>query len=441
MNKSVLSVLAWMITTGLLIGAERRPNLAGRVTLEDGSALPKATVFIYSAGPKQGTATVCPYCYPDCQKKTETAPDGGFKFDSLDPNLLFRLLVVAGGYQPKFVTKVDPETAEPQVAMKPISQEDLKSKSRIAGIVLDEEGKPVVGAVIGPQGVERGAGTQWGGTDAFVDPLAVTDEKGHFLLLCKDNVDSVYATVTGPNVAPRWFQFKPGRDHLVRMQEGVTVTGQVELKGKPAKGVVMGLSTTNRMCGKFFNCDELATDNAGRFLMPNVPPGREFVLYSKMDSLAGQGVTPRKVFSTGDSGTTMNLDKLMVQPGYRLAGQIVLSDGKPIPPHTRLLLSRENAWDQTEIELDPQGRFEFTGVPAEPVGVSVRIKGYKFSKRNPSLDWLNGGIVGTVTTNETNLVFLLEPGEWRFNEEQQDLPSGADSQPYAKPLRAAKRQK
>ncbi|HZR16201.1 MAG TPA: carboxypeptidase regulatory-like domain-containing protein [Verrucomicrobiae bacterium] len=438
MNKSLFSVLGWMITSGLLIGAEHRPNLAGRVTLEDGSALPKATVFIYSAGPKQGTASVCPYCYPDCQKKTETASDGGFKIDSLDPHLLFRLLVVAGGYQPKFVTKVDPETAEQKIALKPISQEDLKSKTRIAGIVLVEDGKPVVGAVISPEGVERGASTQWGGTDAFVDPVAVADEKGHFLLLCKENVDSVYATVTGPSVAPRWFQFKPGRDHLVRMQGGVTVTGQVELKGKPAKGVVMGLSTTDRTCGKFFNCDELATDKDGRFLMPNVPPGREFVLYSKMDSLAGQGVTPGKVFTTGDSGTTTDVNKLTVQPGCRLAGQIVLSDGKPIPPHTRLLLSRENAWDHTEIELDSQGRFEVTGVPAEAVGISVRVKGYKFSKRNPSLHWLNGGIVGTVTTNETNLVFLLEPGEWRFNEERQDLPSGADSQPYAKPLQGAK---
>lgn len=438
MNRILFSVLGSMITSGLLMGAENRPDLAGRVTLENGSALPKAMVFIYSAGPKRGTASVCPYCYPDCRKKTETASDGRFKIESLDAHLLFRLLIVAGGYQPKFVTKVDPETGEQQVAMKPISQEDLKSKSRIAGIVLDEDGKAVVGAVISPEGVERGVSTQWGGTDAFVDPVAVADEKGHFLLLCKENVDSVYATVTGPNVAPRWVQFKPGRDHLVRMQEGVTVTGQVELKGTPAKGVVMGLSTTDRTCGKFFNCDELATDSNGRFLIPNVPPGRQFVLYSKMDSLAGQGVTSGKVFTTGDSGTTTEINKLTVQPGCRLTGQIVLSDGKPIPPHTRLLLSRENAWDHTEMELDPQGRFEFTGVPAEPVGISVRIKGYKFSKRNPSLDWLNGGIVGTVTTNETNLVFLLEPGQWRFNEEKQDLPSGADSQPYAKPLSGAK---
>ncbi|MCX6927244.1 MAG: hypothetical protein NT154_29180 [Verrucomicrobia bacterium] len=250
-------------------------------------------------------------------------------------------------------------------------------------------------------------------------------------------MSTVHATVVGPNVAKRWVQLKPGRDHLVRMQEGVAVTGKIELNGKPLKDVVMGLSTTDRVCGKYFNCDELATDKDGRFLIPNVPPGREFVLYSKMDSLGGRGVTPGKVFTTGNSGSTTDVQKLSLQRGFRLAGRVGLSDGQPVPAHTRLLLSREKAWDHTETELDAEGRFKFLGVPAEPVSISVRVKGHKFSKRNPSLDWLNGAIVGTVITDMTNLTLLMDPGQWRYNEEQQDLPPGADSQPYSKPLRSA----
>lgn len=63
--------------------------------------------------------------------------------------------------------------------------------------------------------------------------------------------------------------------------------------------------------------------------------------------------------------------------------------------------------------LDAEGRFEFTDVPAGLVSMSARIKGYRFSKQNPSLDWLNGGIVGQVTSDITDLTLLMEPGEWR----------------------------
>jgi hypothetical protein len=105
--------------------------------------------------------------------------------------------------------------------------------------------------------------------------------------------------------------------------------------------------------------------------------------------------------------------------------------------NTRLFLGREGAWDHTEALLDAEGRFEFTDVPAESVGLSVRIKGYKFSKRNPSLDWLNGGLVGRVTGDLTDLTFLLEPGEWRYNGEEGEAPGG-QSQPRDQPLRGAK---
>ena len=76
-------------------------------------------------------------------------------------------------------------------------------------------------------------------------------------------------------------------------------------------------------------------------------------------------------------------------------------------------------------------------MPAETVGLSARIKGYKFSKRNPSLDWLNGRILGRVTGDMTNLDFLMEPGAWQFNQEG-DRPDGAEAYPADKPLSSVK---
>src|SRR5436190_19453713 len=78
-----------------------RPDLLGRVLATNG--LPRATVFISTAGPKVGTSTFCPSCYADCRKSAKTDAQGNFKIESLDPQLRFHVLVVAPGYEPKFV--------------------------------------------------------------------------------------------------------------------------------------------------------------------------------------------------------------------------------------------------------------------------------------------------------------------------------------------------
>jgi hypothetical protein len=417
---------------------EPRPDLLGRVTNDEGAPLTNATVFVYSAGPKKGTATLCPYCYPDCRKKAKTDADGRFKIDSLDPQLRFRLLVVAGGYESRFITHVDPAVGPRQVTIQQLTADDLQAKARIAGMVMDQNGNAVPGATISPEGVEHDSVTQWGGTDQFVDPTAVTDDRGLFLLLCKPQVVSIQAVVEAPNVAKRWVVLKPGSDHLVRMVEGVTVAGLVKDKGMPVRDAVVGLTTSDRACGNYYNCDELATDAEGRFLFPNVPAEREFVLFAKMDSLKDRGVIPSKTFTTGKTGSSVDIGTIEIKPAHRLAGRIVLTDGQPLPPDTRLLLAREKASDTSQATLDDDGRFEFQAVPAEPVSLNLRLGGYKLSHKNPNLDWLNGCIVGTIDRDINDLTILLEPGQWRFNLEQQDKPDGVDAQPYGQPLRGAK---
>ena len=80
-----------------LAAAEARPDLTGKVVFDDGAAVTNATVFIYTAGPKEGSAVVCPSCYADCGKKAKTDAQGAFKIASLNPTLRFRLLVLAPG--------------------------------------------------------------------------------------------------------------------------------------------------------------------------------------------------------------------------------------------------------------------------------------------------------------------------------------------------------
>ena len=433
--QSICAGLVLLGMTGSIPGATARPDLKGRVTHEDGAAVPKATVFIYTAGPKEGNGILCPSCYPDCTRKAQTDADGRFEIASLDPALIFRLLVVAGGHQSKFVSKVDPAKGNLEVKLEPLDEAALHSKSRITGMVIDESGEPVAGAVIGPEGVQRGTGTQWGGTDEFVDPVAVSDDRGFFLLLCKDGVEKVYALAEARGSAKRWVDLTPGKDHVIRLQDGVAVRGRVMKGSTPLKDIVVAMVTTDRACGTFLHDFEAVTDKDGGFLIMNVTPQNEYYLYAKMGSLRDHGALPLKTIRTAATGSRVDLGDLSVKPAYRVAGRVVLSDGKEIPNDTRLLLGREHAWDHEEVLLNKDGSFAISGVPAESVSISLRVKGYKFSKQNPSLDWLNGGIMGRVDKNIDDLTLLLEPGEWRYNgKEEEDLPAGADRQPRDKPL-------
>lgn len=74
-------------------------------------------------------------------------------------------------------------------------------------------------------------------------------------------------------------------------------------------------------------------------------------------------------------------------------------------------------------------------MPAESVSLSARLKGYKYSHRNPSLDWLNDQIVGKVSGDITNLTLIMEPGEFCYSSNHDDMPEGVDIQPHDKPLR------
>src|SRR5262245_42745466 len=102
-----LTLALAMSNSGLKAAEDNvRPDLRGTVLDETGKPITNATVFIYTAGPKQGTGVLCPSCYADCRKRTATSGNGGFTIASLDPELRFQVLVVAASHQPKLVSKV-----------------------------------------------------------------------------------------------------------------------------------------------------------------------------------------------------------------------------------------------------------------------------------------------------------------------------------------------
>ncbi len=389
-----------------------RPDIVGVIKDEQGKPLAGAMVFVYTAAPKQGPGVLCPYCYDDCRKRVTSAADGSFTIKELDPTLKFNLMVTAKGHRPQLVSKVDP-------AEKPVAA-TLKQQFRVTdprqsvrGRVLDAAGKPVFGAVVSIKSISRGGVTRYG-SDKEIDPLAVTDEAGLFILNATLPVEQVALEVEARNLAKGVFNSLSSGEAIndLKMTEGVTITGRVLKDGKPVSGVEVGISGAERWAEVYIGNFSTATSEEGRFMFVNIPSKRAYQFYGLMKSFSGKGALLSRVIRLGEDGSEFNLGDLEVKPSYTLGGQIKLTDGKSLPEKTRILLSRDEAWDSQQIELDAQGKFKLEGLPTEPVSLSVRVPDYRLTRKNASLSpSSNTGLIGTIKSNKLDLVIELEPGK------------------------------
>jgi len=414
-----------------------RPNLTGTVHAKDGVAV-KATVFIATAGPKVGTSPFCPSCYADCQKSAKTDSDGKFEITSLDPQLRFQVLAVAKGFKPKYVNKVDPATGPISVKLDPIELTDAAPENCLHGRVKDAKGKAVAGAVVEAHGIRtRNGGGRWGSLPG-VDPLAVTDENGEFLITSQKPFDQMDVRLSARGFANRTItELSSGASvHELTLTEGAAIRGRVLFNGQPVTNVTVGVVSVNRDMEHFTGNFDIGTDSDGRFLFVSLPPEVDYYIYGSMDAFKKLGAIPLRTIHAGKDGEVTDIGNLVVGPAHRLAGRVVLADGAEIPAKTRLLVGREKAWDTLQVVLPPDGRFDLSGVPAETISLSLRLPGYRVSAKNASLDRLNPyQLIGRVNGDVTNLVFLLEKGD--------NLPPNYSSDsvesdwPRNKPLRGA----
>ena len=174
-----------------------RPDLTGIVRARGGSPLGDATVLIYTAGPRMGPGIFCPSCYLDCGKRARTGADGKFKIESLDPDLLFQILVVETSYMAAVQAKIDPNSGPVEVTLDPRETSSLGPKNLLSGRVVDPEGKPIPGAVVSFE-MFFGDEANCAGRCDGIDPMAVTDDSGEFLLASKKPFDWMTVTVEAP---------------------------------------------------------------------------------------------------------------------------------------------------------------------------------------------------------------------------------------------------
>jgi hypothetical protein len=198
----------------------------------------------------------------------------------------------------------------------------------------------------------------------------------------------------------------------LRLGTGATVTGRLLKDGKPLAGVSVGLVQEDRGVERFTGALSIGTDADGKFAFSNVAPAGQWVVYGQMASLGTHGALKAEVVDVGGDGSVNDAGEFAVGPTHVVSGLVMLSDGKPVPPHTRVILGRDAAWDSQTVTLDAQGRFTFRGVPPEVVSISTRVKDYHLSKQNRSLDRMNlGSIEGLIDGDIEDLCILLEPGK------------------------------
>ena len=386
-------------------------DLEGRVVTDSGLPVAGAHVLIDSAGVRRGTSPICPSCYLDCRKSAETDHDGRFRIASVDPELLFNVLVVADGFRPTFAMKSDPARPPITVSLAPFDPGKFAPNCLLRGVVLDPGGRPMVGARVSPRGFSTEAFS--GFSPDIFDPVAVTNLRGEFVLTSKSPIEHADLKVEGNGVAPRIVpSLKPERNpQSIKMTRGATLTGRLVREGKPVSGVTVGLVQANRSSQSFLGDLSIGTGPDGRFTFLNVHPDEDYFLYGVMSSFNDGGAVAASAIRVGGEEATTDAGDLPVVPGHRVRGQVLLSDGKAVPPKTRLMLSREDAWDFQRVELDPEGRFEVSGLPTERYSLNILLKGYRMSSKNHSIDPQDPGrFVGTIDEDIDPLKILMEPG-------------------------------
>ena len=137
--------------TILSLGAAR-PDLGGRVSGADGQPIAGATAYVYTAGVKVGTSSFCPSCYADCGKTAVSDASGEFKILSLDPELRFRILLIAEGYKPAFAENIDPVAGNRADARLEPMPTKLDPARTLKGRILNPRGEPWWGPSSRPRG-------------------------------------------------------------------------------------------------------------------------------------------------------------------------------------------------------------------------------------------------------------------------------------------------
>jgi len=203
--------------------------------------------------------------------------------------------------------------------------------------------------------------------------------------------------VTARSLAPHIERMlAPGQSKTIQLTEGSTITGRVMRDGKPLAGARVGFVQSNRASSGFLGRFEIGTNRDGLFVMTNLGSNQRYRVYTPMEGLSG-GVAEPGIVDLGADKTSADAGTLVVRPGRRIAGTVVVPEGASIPPHTQITFGYDLTGDGRSVEVRGDGTFSFDGVPKGDAELAIRIPGLKLIPSAPDAYGVALPIEGDVT--------------------------------------------
>ncbi|HTU24805.1 MAG TPA: hypothetical protein VMF30_05380 [Pirellulales bacterium] len=402
-------------------------TLTGLVKSDTGDPVADATVVIARAAPAAAKPVLAGHCEEDCFKFGISDETGRFTIGPVKADQKFTLLVARKGYGTRTIADVDPRQGPPDIVLGgPALQTLLDEDNDVWCSVIDRDGRPAAGAVIFPHGYHQGYRGLQGPMNDVAEPT-ITDRAGKFHIPSALRVTALDLEVHARGSVPQIFNEVPtGRraGAAIRLARGATLRGRIVYDGQPRPGIVVGVSWVEHGSGTWFGPWETLTDAAGRFVIANVTPDKQLVVYGKLDSVKEVGCLPALEVRAGDN-QDVDLDDIAIVAGHRLKGHLMVSGGQSLPPQLVVQVHRSSALDFTRTPVGEDGSFEFNSLPDETVGLSVLSIPpgesqsrspfpFHLSAKNRSLDPHNPQRLLGRIDSDLELTVLLEPGGFRF---------------------------
>jgi protocatechuate 3,4-dioxygenase beta subunit len=249
----------------------------------------------------------------------------------------------------------------------------------IRGIVQRPDGKPVAGAVVQGENIDR----------PFKHAVTTSDAEGRYELIGLSPHATTIVTVAGE--AGAFFRRIDGEpnhpwdksriiDLPVRLNAGVALVGRVTFGGQARAGVRMVLTRTfGDEKNRYFGGGEVLTDEQGRYRVAGLLPGDNYMFEIRdPEGMVAPGWTYQSPYghTVAEGKEVIELpDAQLVSSRQRLRGIVVDPQGNPVADITvsaslaggRGSLSRQIDAPPPWTKTDSQGRFTLSHLPDEPI--------------------------------------------------------------------------
>jgi hypothetical protein len=382
--------------TGVVLDASSQPIVGALVT--------PAT-----AQPKVGPAIFCPSCYLDCAKSTTTDAAGQFEIDIRDPSLKFQVLSSAPGKKTQITKLYDPAAGPLKLTLADIPA-DLPPERIVRGQLLDDQGHPIAGALIEPSGAKTDNRRWWGRVEA--DPT-VSDKDGNFLLIAPDGYEGLDLSINRKGFAGIDVELvSPGKEpRQITVPSGTQVTGRLVHNGQPLAGQTVAVVQLDRSVPHhFLKAIAAETDADGKFTFNYLPADERYAIFTPVAVGPAPLVLSTKKFTASGNHKSRELGPLEVAAPLRIAGQVDLPVGQSLPPHSKLSLGRDPAWDLISTEIADDGRFEITGLPPETYDIRVTAGNFEIDPQRLTYQATGAAQFGiSLKSSDENLRIPLRP--------------------------------